>query len=283
MSQLIERKTDGGLAEQIEMLEAFADSDNAELLCLLLELRRRRESQAEVDQQLANSVAMAAGYAVANSKNLDRAEAAEADVELGMQLIKRLERQVLEYQAKLAEMDKQDPVLYALKFKNSNGKPERLINDNCLFRHREDAEKYGLGGNYVTQENGKIEWVANPSLNPEVIPLFTRPAPAVNLVDLVPDERNKWEGTDEEGYDIDYMEPSDIYQMGKDEGFNLCRAAILRNIEEATIPAHPVVKKSSIGWDEETNGQTIPAAKVGSVADTEVQAGSEASGEEKST
>ncbi len=46
----IERKPDGGLAEQIEMLEAFTamrsddwSPDNAELLCLLLELRRRRE------------------------------------------------------------------------------------------------------------------------------------------------------------------------------------------------------------------------------------------------
>jgi len=45
-----ERKPDGGLAEQIEMLEAFSDMrsddwspDSAELLCLLLELRRRRE------------------------------------------------------------------------------------------------------------------------------------------------------------------------------------------------------------------------------------------------
>lgn len=45
-----ERKPDGGLEEQIEMLEAFSDMrsddwspDSAELLCLLLELRRRRE------------------------------------------------------------------------------------------------------------------------------------------------------------------------------------------------------------------------------------------------
>lgn len=37
----------------------------------------------------------------------------------------------------------------------------------------------------------------------------------------------------------------------------------------------PSIKRSSIGWDEETNGQTIPAAKVGGVADTEVQAGSD--------
>lgn len=63
--------------------------------------------------------------------------------------------------------------------------------------------------------------------------LFTRPAPVVSLAELVPPERNNWESTDEEGYDIDYMEPSDILQMGKDEGFNLCRAAIMRNIEES--------------------------------------------------
>jgi len=102
----------------------------------------------------------------------------ESDLELGMQLIKRLERQVLEYQAQLAELAKQKPVLYALRFKNIDGSPERLINDNCLFRHRENAERYGLGGNYVKQESGKIEWVPNPALNPEVIPLFTRAATA---------------------------------------------------------------------------------------------------------
>lgn len=89
---------------------------------------------------------------------------------------------------KLAELEKQKPVLYALRFKNSRGQPEKLINENCLFRDKEKAAAYGLGGNYVTQESGKIEWVPDPALNPEVIPLFTRPAPAINLAELVPDE-----------------------------------------------------------------------------------------------
>jgi len=94
-------------------------------------------------------------------------------------------------EAKLAEMEKQEPVLYALRFKNSRGEPEQLINENCLFRDREKAAAYGLGGNFVTQQSGKIAWVPNPSLNPEVIPLFTRPAPAMNLAELVPEWTNE--------------------------------------------------------------------------------------------
>lgn len=41
------RKPDGGLADQIEVLEAFADggADNTELLMLLIELRSLREQQ----------------------------------------------------------------------------------------------------------------------------------------------------------------------------------------------------------------------------------------------
>ncbi|EOD4088266.1 hypothetical protein ACOHX9_000081 [Yersinia enterocolitica] len=44
------RKPDGGLAEQIEVLEAFADgdADNTELLMLLIELRSLREQLAEL-------------------------------------------------------------------------------------------------------------------------------------------------------------------------------------------------------------------------------------------
>lgn len=61
--------------------------------------------------------------------------------------------------------------------------------------------------------------------------LFTRPAPAINLAELVPDEKPDW--GDEDCQDIDYMEPSEVYRMGKDDGWNACRAAILRNIEVA--------------------------------------------------
>lgn len=44
------RKPDGGLTEQIEVLEAFAkgDADNTELLMLLIELRSLREQLAEL-------------------------------------------------------------------------------------------------------------------------------------------------------------------------------------------------------------------------------------------
>ncbi|HEN3349747.1 hypothetical protein ACS78Q_22295 [Yersinia enterocolitica] len=44
------RQPDGGLADQIEVLEAFADGDayNTELLMLLIELRSLREQLAEL-------------------------------------------------------------------------------------------------------------------------------------------------------------------------------------------------------------------------------------------
>lgn len=48
--------------------------------------------------------------------------------------------------------------------------------------------------------------------------LFTRPAPAINLAELVPDEL--------------YPDPGCEFDYYHCEGFNLCRAAILRNIEE---------------------------------------------------
>lgn len=71
---------------------------------------------------------------------------------------------------------KAQPVLYALRFKNHHGQPDKLINENCLFRSHEKASQYGKGGNYVTQASGKIEWVPNPQLDPEVVPLYQVPS-----------------------------------------------------------------------------------------------------------
>lgn len=60
-----------------------------------------------------------------------------------------------------------------------------------------------------------------------IIELFTRPAPAVSLADLVPDEMP----------DSAYEIMSDKFGSGacmiSDDMWNACRAAILRNIEEA--------------------------------------------------
>lgn len=52
------------------------------------------------------------------------------------------------------------------------------------------------------------------------IPLFTRPAPAINLAELVPDERFCYHESD--------------YDDGHAYGWNACRAEILRSIEEAS-------------------------------------------------
>lgn len=48
------------------------------------------------------------------------------------------------------------------------------------------------------------------------------PVPALKLPEGKPD----WES--EDGQDIDYMEPSDVYAMGKDDGFNNCLAEVKR-------------------------------------------------------
>lgn len=53
------------------------------------------------------------------------------------------------------------------------------------------------------------------------IPLYAaHPAP-VYVPDALP------ENDDEEGNDIDYMEPSEIYALGRTAGWNACRAAML--------------------------------------------------------
>ncbi|WP_057631389.1 hypothetical protein [Yersinia enterocolitica] len=52
------RQPDGGLADQIEVLEAFADgdADNTELLMLLIELRSLREQLAELKASMGFNV-----------------------------------------------------------------------------------------------------------------------------------------------------------------------------------------------------------------------------------
>ncbi|EII9938920.1 hypothetical protein LHZ53_004113 [Escherichia coli] len=36
------------------------------------------------------------------------------------------------------------------------------------------------------------------------------------------------ENDDEDGHDIDYLEPSEVYALGRTAGWNACRAAILK-------------------------------------------------------
>ncbi|EOH6202848.1 hypothetical protein ACMAUW_005348, partial [Citrobacter farmeri] len=50
-----------------------------------------------------------------------------------------------------------------------------------------------------------------------VIPLYTAPPASVSVPDALP------ENDDEEGNDIDYMEPSEVYALGRAAGWNACR------------------------------------------------------------
>jgi len=54
-----------------------------------------------------------------------------------------------------------------------------------------------------------------------------QPAP-VSVPDALP------ENDDEEGNDIDYMEPSEVYIFGRTAGWNACRAAMLQGAEPVT-------------------------------------------------
>lgn len=54
---------------------------------------------------------------------------------------------------------------------------------------------------------------------------FIYTAPPVPELKL-PEEKPDWES--EDGHDIDYMEPSDVYAMGKDDGFNKCLTEVKR-------------------------------------------------------
>lgn len=75
------------------------------------------------------------------------------------------------------------PVVYSLIFRNMEGKLHDYINVNTTFATMEEAQAYGKGGRYVTQGDGSIKWVADPSLDPVVVPLYTAPPVQVTSVD----------------------------------------------------------------------------------------------------
>ncbi|EME1467923.1 hypothetical protein V3510_005307 [Serratia marcescens] len=73
---------------------------------------------------------------------------------------------------KLSELSK--PVAYSLRFRNMNGEPDKTINANTTFSTLEKAKAYGLGIRYVTQDDGKIVSVRDPSQDPIVEPLYSQ-------------------------------------------------------------------------------------------------------------
>nr|WP_230683276.1 hypothetical protein [Enterobacter hormaechei] len=78
-----------------------------------------------------------------------------------------------------------EPVAYSLIFRNMDGVLNDYVNANTTFSTIEKAQAYGRGGNYVRQNDGSLQWVSDPSLDPVVVPLYSAPPAQVS----VPDER----------------------------------------------------------------------------------------------
>ncbi|HCD3421337.1 TPA: DUF551 domain-containing protein [Escherichia coli] len=77
---------------------------------------------------------------------------------------------------------------------------------------------------------GKLFWALTDESNKEqsdVIPVYA--APPVPVVPAALPEND-----DEDGHDIDYLEPSEVYALGRTSGWNACRAAMLHSAEPAS-------------------------------------------------
>ncbi|EFH8968715.1 hypothetical protein AB6T45_000245 [Escherichia coli] len=71
---------------------------------------------------------------------------------------------------------------------------------------------------------GKLFWALTDESNKDqsdVIPVYA--APPVPVVPAALPEND-----DEDGHDIDYLEPSEVYSLGRTAGWNACRAAMLK-------------------------------------------------------
>lgn len=130
----------------------------------------------------------------------------------------------------------------------SNERLEKLSEYDCADRHevmsmatellalrKERAEPVA----YIFKHPvGKLFWALTDESNKDhadVMPVYAAP-PAPVVPDAIPETESK------DGNDIDYMEPSAIYELGKTHGWNACRAAML------AAPA-PVVVDDSLPFD----------------------------------
>lgn len=188
--------------------ECFADSKNIMTLNVsyvlaIADAFRALEQRAEAAEALAAETALkCVAYASANVENLSRAEAAEAKLKDVTESRDQWRANAHEFsrcadrlEAKLAELDKQDPVAYFV---------------------RREHEPVNTGTKIDADKKDAFPW-------PDCVyqPLYTSPAPAVSMEELVPAKKST---------DIDYA----YYPLSKArrEGYNECVDDILRNIKE---------------------------------------------------
>ena len=83
---------------------------------------------------------------------------------------------------------------------------------------------------------GKLFWALTDESNKDqsdVIPVYA--APPVPVVPAALPEND-----DEDGHDIDYLKPSEVYALGRTAGWNACRAAMLQGADGNS----PVIAKA---------------------------------------
>lgn len=117
-----------------------------------------------------------------------------------------LEQRAESAEAKLAKLEKQEP----------------------RYFYREHNSYNGMKTDWTEVSAEQLEYlkeIIDPE-TAEIIELFTRPAPAVSLAELVPDEMP------ESAYKIMSDKFGDGSCMISDDMWNECRAAILRNTED---------------------------------------------------
>lgn len=126
--------------------------------------------------------------------------------------IRALEQRAEAAEAKLAELEKQaseqKPFMYGIMTASGDAHFE----DFCV------SSDPGLLEDVIWEWNNTM---ADNEPKNRVVALFTRPAPAINLAELVPERKPVPESGSSFESAINWC-----------EGFNACRAAILRNIEE---------------------------------------------------
>lgn len=118
---------------------------------------------------------------------------------------RELERRAEAAEVKLAELEKQEPVAMRYRW----APPHMKMPDGSQF--------YGEWKMVADPE------IANPGKDYERVNLYTQPAPAVDLAELVPDELTPKQASRSYGGEV----------VGYRDGFNACRDAILRNIAQA--------------------------------------------------
>lgn len=144
---------------------------------------------------------------------------AAGEAELTMQSIKTpaTDTYLNSVRAKLAELEKQEPVHTKLKYSSVLPK---FIGDT------DEVESYHcvIHGNTPARKTMEEAYADAKQMCGN---LFTRPAPAINLAELVPDEMPG------AAYAILSDKFGDGACMISDDMWSACRAAIFRNIEEA--------------------------------------------------